>query len=179
MNKVEQIKAEIESLYNKAKEEPYTLRVEGKLEALDKLDAFIDSLEEESKFKIGDKVHCGDVTQPITITGMRDDAYFTDSALGVILFSEQDNWELVEEPVNEDLQKFADEWDESLYRSDAVIAGANWQKEKMMKDAVDCTIIHHPNNPFNNYSVSAFIPITHPFMEYINHNDKVKIIIVK
>ena len=37
---------------------------------------------------------------------------------------------LGEEPVSEDLKKFAEEWDESLYRSDAVIAGANWQKQK-------------------------------------------------
>ena len=48
MNKqVEQIKAEIERLYKEAKEEPYNGRMEGRLEVLDKLDAFIDSLEEE------------------------------------------------------------------------------------------------------------------------------------
>lgn len=37
---------------------------------------------------------------------------------------------LQEEPVSEDLKKFAEEWDESPFRSDAVIAGAKWQKRK-------------------------------------------------
>lgn len=41
---------------------------------------------------------------------------------------------LKEEPASEDLKKFAEEWDESLYRSDAVIAGANWQKNLNKKD---------------------------------------------
>jgi len=39
-----------------------------------------------------------------------------------------------EEPVSDDLQKFAEEWDESLYRSDAVIAGAKWKERQIMKD---------------------------------------------
>ena len=34
------------------------------------------------------------------------------------------------EPVSEDLEAAAEEWDESLYRSDAFKAGAKWQKEK-------------------------------------------------
>lgn len=41
---------------------------------------------------------------------------------------------LQKEPASEDLKKFAEEWDESLYRSDAVIAGANWQKNLNKKD---------------------------------------------
>lgn len=40
-----------------------------------------------------------------------------------------------EEPVSDDLRKFAEEWDESLYRSDAVIAGAKWHKQQMIKSA--------------------------------------------
>ena len=40
-----------------------------------------------------------------------------------------------EEPVSDDLKKFAEEWDESLYRSDAVIAGAKWHKQQMIKSA--------------------------------------------
>ena len=40
-----------------------------------------------------------------------------------------------EETVSDDLRKFAEEWDESLYRSDAVIAGAKWHKQQIMKDA--------------------------------------------
>lgn len=40
-----------------------------------------------------------------------------------------------EETVSDDLKKFAEEWDESLYRSDAVIAGAKWYKQQMIKSA--------------------------------------------
>lgn len=40
-----------------------------------------------------------------------------------------------DETVSDDLRKFAEEWDESLYRSDAVIAGAKWHKQQMMKSA--------------------------------------------
>lgn len=44
---------------------------------------------------------------------------------------------LQEEPVSEELEEFAEEWDESLYRSDAVIAGAKWKEEQMMKKAIE------------------------------------------
>ena len=47
------------------------------------------------KFKIGDRVHCGDMTQPITITGFSEDAYLTDSAYGVILYADEYNWEVM------------------------------------------------------------------------------------
>ena len=40
-----------------------------------------------------------------------------------------------DETVSDDLRKFAEEWDESLYRSDAVIAGAKWHKQQMIKSA--------------------------------------------
>lgn len=257
MNKqVEQIKAEIERRLEVIQYKPQ--RIEAFRELKD-LISFINSLE-EPKFKVGDKIYCGDVTHPVTITGMRDDAYFTDSALGVILFSEQDNWELVEEtitirkqwfehckkswyqegyidgsynrknqfeepvskfdsciqegdkivtnedgarfnisqlervavsedldmgcgviwkdykePISEDLQKFADEWDESLYRSDAVIAGAKWQKEQMLKDAVDAEVNYYETH-------LLFFPTT--IYQLIEKNgwkkgDRVKLIIVK
>jgi hypothetical protein len=40
-----------------------------------------------------------------------------------------------EEPVSKDLEEAAEEWDESLYRSDAFIAGSQWQKEHLWKEA--------------------------------------------
>ena len=52
-----------------------------------------------------------------------------DSAVDFIIDSMQ------EETVSDDLKKFAEEWDESLYRSDAVIAGAKWHKQQMIKSA--------------------------------------------
>lgn len=43
--------------------------------------------------------------------------------------------------LDDDLEQFADEWDESLYRSDAVIAGAKWMKEKMIKNAINGVLV--------------------------------------
>ena len=57
-----------------------------------------------------------------TIGGLRDDILrYIDS--------------LQEELVSEDLEKAAEEWDESLYRSDAFKAGSKWQKEHLWKSA--------------------------------------------
>lgn len=55
------------------------------------------------KFKLGDKVHWwyDDDTNVVTITGFRDDAYLTDSAYGPILFSDEDNWERIEQKPEE------------------------------------------------------------------------------
>ena len=40
-----------------------------------------------------------------------------------------------EEPVSDVLEETAEEWDESLYRSDAFKAGAKWQKANLWKPA--------------------------------------------
>ena len=86
MDKVQQIKAEIEKILNEGlmKLKEQGLPPKGEQMTLKKLLSFIDSLPDVSETDFGKK----------------------------------------EEPVNEDLKKFAEEWDESLYRSDAVIAGA-------------------------------------------------------
>ena len=127
MNKqVKQIKAEIERLYKEAKEEPYTGRMEGRLEALDKLDAFIDSLEEE--------------------------------------------------PVSEDLEKAAVEAFKHIVDSDKnnfyeiFKAGANWQKEQMLKDAV--------NGEVGYWNITG-LSINMKLPKCIDEDDKVKVIIVK
>lgn len=56
---------------------------------------------------------------------------------------------------------------------------AEWQKEQLMKDALNCSIIIHPNDRFANYSISAYVPPLHPASTYISNGDKVKIIIIK
>lgn len=56
---------------------------------------------------------------------------------------------------------------------------ANWQKQQMMKDALNCSIIIHPNDRFANYSVSAYVPPLHPASTYISNGEKVKIILIK
>ncbi len=53
-----------------------------------------------TKFKVGDKVHCGDETQLVTIIGITNDSYTTDSMIGPIPFSEEDNWTLIKNKFN-------------------------------------------------------------------------------
>ena len=79
---------------------------------------------------------------------------------------------LPEEPVSEDLKKFAEEWDESLYRSDAVIAGAKWHKQQMMKDAIEgyVDMLEFPDKTWIELSA---IPMD------LKDGDKVKLIIIK
>lgn len=81
---------------------------------------------------------------------------------------------LQEEPVSEDLEKEIDRWSKKQYYNDsekcvfAVVARhfAEWQKQHMMKDAVDATIpIHGQIWIDNNTSYKA--------------GDKVKVIITK
>ena len=65
-------------------------------------DSVAKELKKITKFKIGDKVHCGDETQPVTIIGITNDSYTTDSMLGPIPFSEEDNWTLIKHKFNVD-----------------------------------------------------------------------------
>lgn len=74
-----------------------------------------------------------------------------------------------EETVSDDLKKFAEEWDESLYRSDAVIAGAKWHKQQIIKSAVDAFIYK------GNIRLKEW-----PLPEKCGkHLDSVKVIIIK
>ena len=85
---------------------------------------------------------------------------------------------LKEEPTSEDLKKFAEEWDESLYRSDAVIAGANWQKEKMMAKAIDGHIYRQymEDGVSIDYGVEANLDVhKHNFAD----GDIVRVVVIK
>jgi hypothetical protein len=99
------------------------------------------------------------------LTETRDD-YFVD---GVQWADEHPK----EEPVSEELEEAAEEWDESLYRSDAFKAGAKWQKEQMMAKAIDAEL----------YSDGMFIPLIgvkdREKVSDIKFGDKVKVIIIK
>jgi len=77
-----------------------------------------------------------------------------------------------EETVSDDLKKLAEEWDESLYRSDAVIAGAKWHKQQMMKDAIEgyVDMLEFPDKTWIELSA---IP------KDLKDGDKVKLIIIK
>ena len=84
--------------------------------------------------------------------------------------------EVEEEPVSEELKEAADEWDGSLYRSDAFIAGANWQKQQMMKDAINGKVINSGNSGSvldTQYGVLYLNPSS------FHYGDKVKVVIIK
>ena len=89
----------------------------------DFIDNFPYSVEKEQKhalkFKVGDKVHWyDDYTNVITITGFRDDAYLTDSAYGPILFSDEDNWERIEQKPAD--YKAFEEWIDNWWKHNKV-----------------------------------------------------------
>lgn len=46
----------------------------------------------EPKFGVGDRIHCGDKDQVVTITGVCEGFYKTDNAIGRIPFEDQDDW---------------------------------------------------------------------------------------
>ena len=62
-----------------------------------------------------------------------------------------------EETVSDELKEFAEEWDESLYRSDAVIAGAKWHKQQMIKSAkLDGWIARDENGRLHIFEVEPY-----------------------
>lgn len=94
-----------------------------------------------------------------------------------------------DEDLEEEFHRFLDEeegvprmWhsDEQMeWGKDIAHHFANWQKQQLMKDALNCSIIMHPNDRFANYSVSAYVPPLHPASTYISNGEKIKIIIIK
>jgi hypothetical protein len=136
---------------------------QGRMEIINATSLFLDSLQEEPKFKTGDRIKPIDscLGAPRTILEICDGWYVTDQ--GTLDFEYENNWELVEEPVSEELEEAANEivnkaipplavkYKDGTYVGkimdcfdrkefiDLVKAGAKWQKEQMMKD----TIIAH------------------------------------
>lgn len=99
-----------------------------------------ESLQEEPnkvKFNVGDTIKNKDGYE-VTIESIGDDCYFVDKAQACIKFSTQDQWELVEEPVSNDLEEAADKFVKSYTKGgtkqswlkEGYIAGAQWQKTK-------------------------------------------------
>ena len=79
--------------------------------------------------------------------------------------------------ISQDLKKYAEEYDESFYLEDAVIAGAKRQMQEIMENAIETIVIDdwtydkHPDN--------TATPAIHHRIQGYNVGDKVKIIIVK
>lgn len=113
----------------------------------EKFMTLIDSLQEEPKFKTGNKViylnekyEIADITDHYILHRVRT---AIDGGISVLHldFDREESMELVEEPVSEDLEKASDEYSENIEsdysnnmfdRCDifiAFIAGAEWQKQ--------------------------------------------------
>lgn len=154
---------------------------------------YIDSMQEEHKlkpkFQKGNKiVYVGERKEPDTeehtILYVYDDMYATTWGK-MIPFKFQDDYQLVEDPVSEELSTAAVEYERrinwnSFYCGlsiiDAFKAGARWLKQQMMKNTVDavCYVTHYEDETQVAYSVS------YPKGEETNkYHDKVKLIIIK
>lgn len=104
--------------------------------------------------------------------------------LNKALRDKEEQMKLQKEPVSEDLElaseRYACKFSNSKYGhdkvKDAVVWGANWQKEQMLKDAISCKVFWH-DMPLLDYTQEQQDEV----LEKIGANvgDKVKLIIIK
>lgn len=142
--------------------------------------SFIDSLQEEPKpkFKVGDRikfkgVRNEDVTRVITnIQNGAEGGFLYLFADGYIYSINDNRIELVEEPASEDLGEYVNDLSKQFPEvsfaklSRIAVRVAKWQKEQMMKNAVECEY----------FDGSLFC---NDLREKYRDCDKVKILIVK
>ena len=88
------------------------------------------------------------------------------------------------EPASEDLKEAAQQHSKQTFNGlliedniDAFKAGAEWQKQQIMKDAVETTIVN--DWQYGKDPDHAIIPAIHQRIKEFTVGDKVKIIIVK
>ena len=146
-DKVQKIREEVERLKSLIGNNSFLSDYEkgfndGREDICDNLISFIDSLQEEPKFKTGDRIKPVDscLGVPRTILEVCNSWYVTDQ--GTLDFEYEDNWEAIEEPVSDDLEKAADKYSETIesyypngmFDSGSIYsafkAGAQWQKTK-------------------------------------------------
>lgn len=190
MNKqVEQVKSEIERLLNEPapSHDSQCKWEDGYWCALYKIEEFIDSMPVEPKFKVGDVVHSTNGAI-LTIIGIGQYCYHCDNDYS-FGFNVQDEFELVEEPVSDDLEKVAYTYSLKCYPlktsygetspnpevKDAVIYGANWQKQQMMKDVMEYKVMDLHKNEDGESVPSIIVDLPKSF----DFGDKVKVIIIK
>ena len=143
MDKVQKIREEVERLKSLIGNNSFLSDYEkgfndGREDICDNLISFIDSLQEEPKFKTGDRIKPVDscLGSPRTIVDICNSWYVTDQ--GTLDFEFEDNWELVEEPVSEELEEASKNyalnntpWDDCKDEiQESFKAGAKWQKIK-------------------------------------------------
>ena len=189
MNKqVEQIKAEIERLYNENKERNSIEGISASNQ-LRKVLSFIDSLQEDSKFKVGDIIEIPTDGFRVTVCQEFDDRYICDSdgIMIVVGKDNQDQWELVEEPVSEELEE-EDSFDELLQELyikynkevhlekllDIATNFVKWQKQQMMKNVTFGEVVQCATYPYN-LRIQSIKTID----KNLKVGDKVKLLIIK
>lgn len=70
--------------------------------------------------------------------------------------------------------KHLDEYPYHPIAEEKFIEGANWQKEQMMKDAIDATIKHTPND-YGEFAPCIYAKVDSTY----NEGDKVKVLVIK
>lgn len=152
--------------------------------ALQDVQTAIDSMPDEPKFKVGDVVRSSN-GNILKIIGMGQYCYHCDNDYS-FGFNVQDEFELVEEPVSEDLEDELDRYLPSVFSKDmdgdnprfttwfkalrkTALHFADWQMQQMMKDAVDAFIYK------GNIRLKEW-PLPEKCGE---HLDSVKVIIIK
>ena len=151
-DKVQKIRKEVQRLMNELiqeKERGYGSDVDDAcILELQNVLTFINSLQEEPKFKIGDIIRFkGNETlegeeKTHKIVGYDNELYIFDDGT-TDLFCEQELYELVKEPASEELEKASRNYaDNEEYGDDVYFAikaafkeGAKWQKEHLWKPA--------------------------------------------
>ena len=161
MTDKEKIKEEIERLYNL-----YELANDyQRMGACSTILDFIDSLPKES----GCEVNCTTKSEDLDFL-----AISLEETIGTSPHSREVIKEHLQKAVEGQKQQQEKQMNVAEYEK-----GLFDMREEMMKGAIDCSIIIHPNDRFANYSISAYVPPLHPASTYISNGDKVKIIIVK
>lgn len=145
--------------------------------ALQDVQTAIDSMPDEPKFKVGNVVRSSNGTI-LKIIGMGQYCYHCDNNYS-FGFNIQDEFELIKEPVIEDLKEASRKYEENRNdldaRSDnevvrrAFVAGAKWQKHQMMEDAIDA-FIDKGSIRLRQWPLDE---------KYGRNRDKIKLIVIK
>lgn len=136
---------------------------------------FIDSLPVEPKFMVGQVVRSSNGTI-LKIIGIGQYCYHCDNGYS-FGFDIQDEFELVGESASEDLKKASEEYTDSLGNNypalqKAFKAGANWQKDKLIKDAIEGYVdqLEFPDKTWIELSATP---------KDLKDGDEVKLIVLK
>ena len=186
MNKqVEQIRAEIERLKESGCASPIVI--------CDTLLAFIDSMREESKpkFKVGQTItDPTDSTFTFHINKIEDGRYIEKEDEWVLIKEADANYELVEEPVSEDMDKAAfqaylEAEDKESYTDtyiDGFKAGAKWDRQLLTKNAVKGVVHHFGDDEIAaiHYNDPKGVPMSYFISsDSLKAGDNVKLITIK